>query len=120
MFFEGSWSQVCAAEFEAPDANVACRQLGYGAGTAVPQFFTKADQVTRRTAAVFPEIGISSSGCTGSEDRLLDCPVRGNLDYMFNRDCLSSDGLGLVLACVGTPEEGVCTMPLLHTCMVLW
>ena len=120
VFFEGSWSQVCAAEFEAADANVACRQLGYGAGTVVPQFFTEADKVSLETTAVFPEIGISASGCTGSEDRLLDCPARENLRFMFNRDCLSSDGFGLVLACVGAPEEGVCTMRLLHTCILLW
>lgn len=109
VFFEGSWSQVCAGEFGAPDANVACRQLGYGAGTTVPQFLTDADRVTLRTTAVFPEIGISASGCTGSEDRLLDCDQ--DLVDMFNRGCLNADGFGLVLACVGTPAQGVLDLP---------
>ena len=36
VFFEGSWSQVCAREFDGPDADVACRHLGFGAGTVGP------------------------------------------------------------------------------------
>ena len=112
VFFEGSWSQVCATEFEAPDASVACRQLGYGAGTVIPQFLLRADRMTVQTTEVFPEIGISASGCSGSEDRLLDCTANNDLGGMFNRDCLNSDGFGLVLACVRSREAGLPSHPI--------
>ena len=36
VFFEGSWGSVCAFAFDALDADVACRQLGFGAGTREP------------------------------------------------------------------------------------
>jgi len=34
VFFEGSWGQVCCTAFHAPDADVACRQLGFGAASS--------------------------------------------------------------------------------------
>ena len=108
VFFEGSWSQVCAGAFGAPDANVACRQLGYGAGTVVPQIVTDADRAALRAMGVFPEIAISGSGCVGTEERLLDCsPELPDPNFFFSRDCLNSDGFGLVLGCVAAPATGV-------------
>eukprot|EP00892_Ulva_mutabilis_P007291 jgi/Ulvmu1/4934/UM204_0006.1 len=103
VFFEGSWSQVCAGSFMAPDANVACRQLGFGAGTIVPQFLSDAERVTLQSTPVFPEIAISASRCAGTEERLLDCSGNLDPDFFFTRDCLSSSGLGLAIGCVGTP-----------------
>ena len=107
VFFEGSWSQVCAGLFDPADANVACRQLGYGAGTVVPQFLSDAEFAALASTPVFPEVAITGSGCNGTEQSLLDCGP--DLDYLgsfFNRDCLNSGGAGLVLGCVGTPAEG--------------
>jgi len=43
VFFEGSWGSVCAFAFDALDADVACRQLGFGAGTREPTL-TASDQ----------------------------------------------------------------------------
>eukprot|EP00892_Ulva_mutabilis_P005899 jgi/Ulvmu1/3681/UM017_0097.1 len=105
VFFEGSWSQVCAGNFDAADADVACRQLGFGAGTVVPQFLSEADRVTLRSTPVFPEIAITSSGCIGTEERLLDCSRELDTDFFFSRDCLNSNGLGLVIGCVATPDS---------------
>ena len=31
VFLEGSWGQVCDLQFTGPDAEVACRQLGFSA-----------------------------------------------------------------------------------------
>ena len=112
VFFEGSWSQVCNGFFDVADANVACRQLGFGAGTVVPQFLSEADLATLQSTPVFPEIAITSSGCTGSEERLVDCEQEVNatpaysFDDTFGRDCLSSNGAGLRIACVASPVPG--------------
>eukprot|EP00892_Ulva_mutabilis_P007288 jgi/Ulvmu1/4931/UM204_0002.1 len=103
VFFEGSWSQVCAGSFMAPDANVACRQLGFGAGTTIPQFLSDAERVVLQSTPVFPEIAITASNCAGTEERLLDCSGELNPEFFFGRDCLNSNGLGLVIGCVGTP-----------------
>ena len=103
VFLQGSWSQVCSGEIGAPDANVACRQLGYGAGTVVPPSLVTADRAAMRTNVVFPEVANTTSGCTGSEDRLVDC--NQNSTTIFSRECVNSDGYGVILACVGTAEE---------------
>ena len=105
VFLDGSWSQICAGEIGAPDADVACRQLGYGAGTVVPPSLVSAERAGLRTNVRFPEVAITSSGCTGSEDRLVNCSR--NATSIFSRECVNSDGYGVVLACVRSPEEGV-------------
>ena len=117
VFFEGSWSQVCDGFFDVADTNVACRQLGFGAGTVVPQFLSAADLATLQSTTVFPEIAITASGCTGSEDRLVDCGQEVGstsdyiIDYTFGRDCLSSNGAGLRIACVTSPGTGTILFP---------
>lgn len=35
LFFEGEWGAVCSSSFDAQDAQVACRQLGFKAGVTV-------------------------------------------------------------------------------------
>ena len=107
VFFDGSWSQVCAGLFDATDANVACRQLGFGAGTVVPQFTTPADRAALKSTPVFPEVAITGAGCNGTEQSLLDCGPDFNSESFFIRNCLNSVGSGLVLGCVGAQEEGV-------------
>ena len=93
------------------DVNVACRQLGLGAGTIVPLFLGIPDIEEQLSAQeitpVFPEVAITASGCTGTEDRLVDCEPQldTELDYQLGRDCLGS-GTGLVIACVDTPGDG--------------
>ena len=112
VFFEGSWSQVCNGFFDVADANVACRQLGYGASTVVPQFLSDVDLVALQSTPVFPEVAITAAGCRGSEERLIDCrqDVDATREYSFDntfgRDCLSSNSAGLRIACVATPGTG--------------
>lgn len=110
LFFEGSWSQVCKTSFGPRDADVACRQLGYGAGTVVPQSLTIAELDALERTTLFPEVGIIGLGCTGDELRLVDCNTTFDrdvsdylLDYFATSECMSSDGAGLVLACVAEP-----------------
>ena len=107
IFFGGSWTQVCGAAFGAPAAKVACRQLGFGAGTVVPQVFTDEDVAALHETDVIPQIAISGSGCAGTEERLLDCsPQRPDSEFSFRRDCLNSNSGRLTLGCVVSPATG--------------
>ena len=116
VFLDGSWGQVCARGFGAPDAHVACRQLGYGAGTVLPRLMAGEDRdevSTIITMQVFPDVTIIDSGCTGAESRLVDCGPdmvdENDYDYEYGRPdgChLSAFHLGLRVGCVRTPENG--------------
>ena len=65
IFFEGSWSQICASFFNDVDASVACRQLGFESGTNAP---ARAPATT-----VYPEVALSGAECNGTETTLLEC-----------------------------------------------
>ena len=111
VFFEGSWSQVCGGLFGVADATVACRQLGLGAGTIVPQILSDADLVLLGSTTAFPEAAITASGCTGSEERLIECGQESNLDdsdriSRSSRGCQSATSPGLRIACVAAAEQG--------------
>ena len=119
IFFEGSWGQVCASDFNGVDANVACGQLGFGAGTVGPAQAQDprgnlADRFTASAAdqLVFPEVVLTLSGCTGSEATLLECdpePLFPTYIYtpIGTAGCLNRDEPGLILSCVAEPEPGV-------------
>lgn len=110
VFFEGSWSQVCAGRFDNRDADVACRQLGFGAGTALVQELSREQPEIN----VFPEIALTGLNCTGTEKRLVDCETDPfafvDLDLVnpppIDAGCQSSISNGLVLGCVRAPENG--------------
>lgn len=112
VFFEGSWSKVCAADFGAADAVVACRQLGYGAGTIDGVAGSPMHELTdtiatmmNHTRGTASEAAISLSGCTGEEKALLDCPAaHGGARSV--RGCPSAGWEAMRLACVAEEETG--------------
>ena len=110
VFFEGSWSQVCALGFDGVDADVACRQLGYGAGTAnsaQARSFRSSDERVQAEAAVFAEVGLTLVGCTGTETSILQCPGDDVLEGFRSRGCNDVALFGLFLSCVANPIEGM-------------
>lgn len=107
VFFEGSWSQVCGGPFAAPDVNVVCRQLGYGAGTVMPQVPIRPEAAALNSTSVLPEVAITTSGCTGLEQRIMDCAADANATAAISRDCVGSTGTGLVVGCVAAQQDGV-------------
>ena len=110
IFFEGSWSQVCATNFTGADADVACRQLGLGSGSVLPARPNDVDPIV--SEFVFPEVALSAPGCNGSEASLLECQPRRPASRT-NRECLDpgDSSRGLMIACVAEPEAGTYTLP---------
>ena len=114
VFVGGAWRQVCAAGFDNNEADIACGQMGYGAGTSGPFFDVRADAGT----SVFSDVGIILPGCNGTESNLLECgegsrdrPFFANNQEMFG--CRDDRGPGLTLACVTSQEDGSS----LHNCI---
>eukprot|EP00892_Ulva_mutabilis_P012290 jgi/Ulvmu1/9433/UM051_0061.1 len=103
VFFEGAWGQVCAQGFDEAAANVACRQLGFGAGAANPGMsgaIPAADQL------VYPHVALTELGCTGAEASLLECPGDEYRRFANDDGCFNDDFEGLMIACVADAEPG--------------
>lgn len=62
-----NWGTVCDDFWNAPDAMVVCRQLGFSAMGAVARTFAYFGQGT-------DPIVLDDVRCIGTESRLLDCP----------------------------------------------
>ncbi|CAI8048095.1 Scavenger receptor cysteine-rich domain superfamily protein, partial [Geodia barretti] len=68
--FNGLWGSVCDDLWDARDAQVVCRQLGYdGSSTAIQQHPVKSN------ASLF--YYLNNVGCSGDEDRLSECEHNG-------------------------------------------
>ncbi|XP_035657358.1 deleted in malignant brain tumors 1 protein-like [Branchiostoma floridae] len=69
VYHDGQWGTVCDDRFDMSDANVVCRQLGYGGAVEV------------RGSAAFGEgegpIWLDDVACEGSETSIEDCGHRG-------------------------------------------
>lgn len=113
MFFEGSWSRVCPFKFNLPDITVACRQLGFGAGTTALEVFEEIDE---NTVEVAPELAIIGARCNGTEERLIDCEVSpprlggADDDVLYNYELPLPGCSGVQIACVNSPREGMTTV----------
>ena len=64
------WGTVCDDLWGTTDAQVACRQLGYGTDGVMAYSFARFGQGTG-------EIFLDNLGCTGSETSLFECPSNG-------------------------------------------
>jgi hypothetical protein len=68
IYHDGAWGTVCDDYWDAADAMVACRQLGYGGGTPC-------------SSACFGsgtgEIWLDDTDCAGTETSLASCPNLG-------------------------------------------
>eukprot|EP00892_Ulva_mutabilis_P008801 jgi/Ulvmu1/6293/UM288_0001.1 len=111
IFFEGSWSQVCGLGFDGFDANVACRQLGFGAGTANAaerMRFREDGRLVefRGVNGSFAEVALTQVGCVGTEASLLECAGDDVLQGFRTRECAERNDPGLFLSCVANPVQG--------------
>jgi hypothetical protein len=109
LFHGGEWGDVCGGLFGGPDATVACRQLGFNASLpngARDSSYGKAGHVPN------PKFGFS--GCTGAEEKLVDCHVDADAQemwtYSWSMYGCDYGGGGQVLACAAPclgPECGL-------------
>eukprot|EP00892_Ulva_mutabilis_P004962 jgi/Ulvmu1/2838/UM144_0002.1 len=77
VFLNGAFGAVCTTGFDPLDANVACRQMGFIGGTAIPTAIDRR-QSEQEQAQQFQDflapMVLENLNCTGSEERLLECP----------------------------------------------
>lgn len=103
VFIQGAWGQVCGA-FTRADADVACRQLGLGTGTA-DGIAAPPDYDMLEDVPVSPDVALIAPSCSGREQRLLDCPLAQKVepgDVM----CKTSAHMGPVIGCVSNVAAG--------------
>ena len=89
VYNSGQWGTVCDDSWDATDATVACRQLGYHSGTAFGQ---------ARFGRGSGPIWMDEVQCTGSEGRLIDCP------YASRHNCAHGEDAGVRCTAHGAPE----------------
>lgn len=84
VLHNNEWGTVCADYWDITDANVVCRQLGFGRATFAPG------------PGAFGEgsgpILYDDLECSGTELRLVDCPHAGTGVH----DCVHADDAGAV------------------------
>eukprot|EP00731_Ephydatia_muelleri_P028213 Em0019g1086a len=107
----GTWGTVCDDSWDNTDATIACRQLGYGGGTALS--FAYYGQGTGF-------IWLDDVGCVGTEARLWDCANSGigihNCDHSEDasvqctdvNECLTNNG-GCAQICNNTVGSFTCS-----------
>ena len=88
---EYQWGTVCDDEFDARDADVACRQLGYAAASG---FF---GAFRHSFGSGTGPIVLDNLRCTGEETRLVECP------HTKAHNCHHIEDVGL--ACVDTEPD---------------
>ena len=82
IFHNNEWGTVCDDAFALPDANVVCRQLGYG---------TAKDYSTSDFPSGSGTTWLDEVRCSGSESRLEDCSHAG----WGSEDCSHSEDVGV-------------------------
>ena len=98
MFIEPNnrWGMICDDNWDAVDARVVCRQLGFGnTGTGLHQF--------QPSGSNNAPIWLDEVNCNGHESRLIDCPHDG----LENHNCFQFEHAGVI--CEGDlPSKKCC------------
>ncbi|XP_072016189.1 uncharacterized protein [Amphiura filiformis] len=89
--YQGVWGTVCDDGWDANDARVVCRQLGYPYGAAV------AKNALESFGLGSGQIWLDNVACIGSEETVWDCGHRG----WGNEDCFHFEDAGVV--CTDSP-----------------
>eukprot|EP00892_Ulva_mutabilis_P008500 jgi/Ulvmu1/6021/UM260_0005.1 len=77
ILHNGAFGAVCSARFDSSDAVVACRQMGFVGGTALPRAINERGGYEDRRAQLQDVIApyvLSNLNCSGLEASLLECP----------------------------------------------
>ena len=91
ILHQNRWGTVCDDDFDAPDADVACRQLGYASAS---EFFPGYHSLFGPGTG---PIWLDNLRCTGDEARLDQC------EHIKAHNCSHAEDVGLACAAVPTP-----------------
>ena len=86
MFYGGQWGTICDDLFDANDANVICRQLGYMGGTPA-SFRTFGEGSTSQP------IWLDNLACRGNEANISLCP--NIMDSLGDHNCVHFEDVGV-------------------------
>lgn len=101
--FDGVWGTVCDDSWDARDAEVVCRQLGFN--TTGAQALVRPIPFGLGTGPIY----LDDVDCNGSEQQLISCPHR---DPVGEHNCGHREDAGV--QCFATEgEELACCCPLL-------
>eukprot|EP00892_Ulva_mutabilis_P012288 jgi/Ulvmu1/9431/UM051_0059.1 len=125
VFLDGDFGAVCVNTFDPADADVACRQMGFSGGTALPLAafdFSKRPFEAPEQEVIAPFV-LENLDCSGMEARLLDCPGVMEESYPFTqppytygsrsdvRSCRPMEGGYAYVACGMTAGPGLPPWP---------
>ncbi|CAG2220744.1 unnamed protein product [Mytilus edulis] len=95
IYYKGEWGTICDRGFDHVDAAVACRQLGFCSGQAIPSNIVDDGEGT---------IWFDNVDCSGSENKLINCSY--SIDTSQCQHWYDV-GLHCYLNCPPEEEEGV-------------
>ncbi|VDI26090.1 Hypothetical predicted protein [Mytilus galloprovincialis] len=96
IYYKGEWGTICDRGFDHVDAAVACRQLGFCSGKAIPAYEVDNGQGT---------IWFDKVDCSGSEHKLINCTLSLDLtSYCYHG---LDVGLHCYLSCPAEEDEGL-------------
>ena len=84
VYYAGQWGTVCDDWWDLRDANVVCRQLGFGPAYSalIPSY--------RRYRPGTGSIWIDDLACAGTESRLSECALHNNRGWGYH-NCVHSE-----------------------------
>ena len=88
MFINGAWGTVCDNGWDLKDANIVCRQLGYGKAVTAPK--------TAAFGRGQGNIWMTNVRCTGNESSITQCAhnglEKGNCSHRNDAGVICSTG----------------------------
>ena len=95
VFRRGAWRPVCGSGWHVKDANVVCRELGFGRALTAPKTASKRLSDFRSKVQT---IWLTKVQCVGNEDSINECGHSGWKKY-----CTGDNDAGVVCSRGNTP-----------------
>ena len=96
IYRNGAWGTVCDDNWTIINAQVVCRQLGYGSNSASVDF-----NVPAGTGPIL----MDDVNCSNSQNNLLECPLNG----FGNHNCVHMEDVGVQCSQPSTGSYYQCT-----------